>query len=131
MEVNFKVGDIVQITGSAYSKKLGQFVTIKKVCNTQAFVVYPDGEEEWIDYDNITQSGKAKDMVNHPSHYNQNGIECFDVIRAAIGTDGLRKFMLGNSIKYLFRCEHKGQYLEDLKKARFYLDETIKIHNEP
>lgn len=131
MEDLFKVGDIVQITGSAYSKKLGQFVTIKKVCKTQAFVVYPDGEEEWIDFDNITQSGKVKDMVNHPSHYNQNGIECFDVIRAAFGTDGLRKFMLGNSIKYLFRCEHKGQYLEDIKKARFYLDEAIKIHNEP
>ena len=63
MEVNFKVGDIVQITGSAYSKKLGQFVTIKKVCNTQAFVVYPDGEEEWIDYDCITHSGKVKDLT--------------------------------------------------------------------
>lgn len=51
--------------------------------------------------------GKESDNVNHPSHYNQGGIECFDVIHAAIGADWLRKFMLGNAIKYLFRCEHK------------------------
>lgn len=73
---------------------------------------------------------KESDNINHPSHYNQGGIECFDVIRAAIGADGLRKFMLGNTIKYLFRCEHKGQYLDDVKKARFYLDQVIKINEE-
>ena len=73
---------------------------------------------------------KESDNVNHPTHYNQGGIECFDVIRAAIGVDGLRKFMLGNAIKYLFRCEHKGQYLDDVKKARFYLDQVIKIHEK-
>jgi hypothetical protein len=71
---------------------------------------------------------QEKDMVNHPEHYNKEGIECFDVIKASVGLEGLRKFMLGNAIKYLFRAEHKGNYLEDLKKARFYLDECIKIH---
>lgn len=125
----FNVGDTVKVTGSAYKEKIGKYVTIKEACKTQALVVFPDGQEEWMDYDCLGTEGK--DMVNHPSHYNQNGIECFEVIRAAIGTDGLRKFMLGNSIKYLFRCEHKGQYIEDLKKARFYLDQAIKIHEEP
>ena len=130
MEENlFNVGDVVKVTGSAYKEKLGKFVTIKKVAKTQCLVVFPDGEEEWIDYECLLPKGK--DMVNHPSHYNQNGIECFEVIRAALGTDGLRQFMLGNSIKYLFRCEHKGQYIEDLKKARFYVDQAIKIHEEP
>lgn len=71
-----------------------------------------------------------KESVNHPDHYNQNGVECLDVIKAAIGTNGLRQFMIGNAIKYLFRAEHKGQYLEDMKKARFYIDETIKIHED-
>lgn len=71
---------------------------------------------------------EEKEMVNHTSRYNQNGIECFEVIRAAIGTEGLRHFMIGNAIKYVFRAEHKGKYLEDMKKARFYIDYVIKIH---
>ncbi len=45
-----------------------------------------------------------KDMVNHPSHYCQNGIECFDVIKAAIGEDGFKNFCEGNAIKYMFRA---------------------------
>ena len=124
----FNAGDTVRITASSDKERIGTFVTIKTVAKTQCLVVFPNGEEDWMDYDSL---GHGKDMVNHPSHYNQNGIECFEVIRAAIGTDGLRKFMLGNSIKHLFRCEHKGQYIEDLKKARFYLDQAIKIHEEP
>ena len=126
-EFLFNIGDTVQITGAPDKDVLGTFVTIEKTAKAQALVVFPNGEKAWIDYSCL---GNGKDMVNHPSHYNQNGIECFDVIKAALGTDGLRKFMLGNSIKYLFRCEHKGQYIEDIKKARFYLDQAIRIHEE-
>lgn len=64
---------------------------------------------------------ETKDNVNHPEYYNQNGIECFDVIKAAIGTDGLRLFMIGNAIKYLFIARYKGKYLGDIKKDKFYL----------
>lgn len=63
--------------------------------------------------------------VEHPSHYNKNGIECFDVIRAFIGEDGFDAFCLGNAIKYIVRCKWKGNYTEDIKKARFYLDELL------
>ena len=71
-----------------------------------------------------------KDMVSHPSHYNQNGIECFDVIKAAIGEDGFKNFCEGNAIKYMFRARHKGSYLEDLKKAKFYIEQIVKIHEQ-
>lgn len=126
-EILFNVGDTVQITESTDKFVLGALATIEKTAKTEALVVFPSGDKAWVAYSCL---GKGKDMVNHPSHYNQNGIECFEVIRAAIGTEGLRKFMLGNSIKYLFRCEHKGQYIEDIKKARFCLDQAIKIHEE-
>ena len=72
-----------------------------------------------------------KDMVNHPSHYCQNGIECFDVIKAAIGEDGFKNFCEGNAIKYMFRARYKHNYLEDIKKAKFYLEQVIKIHERP
>lgn len=58
--------------------------------------------------------------VNHPSHYNQGGVECIDAIRAALGKDGFEAFCIGNVIKYLWRYKHKNG-LEDLQKAEVYL----------
>ena len=66
------------------------------------------------------------DMVDHPSHYNQGGIECIDCIKSAIvGKVGIEAFCAGNAIKYLFRYEEKNG-VEDVKKARWYIDRLIK-----
>ena len=67
-----------------------------------------------IDLDNI------KESVNHPSHYNQ-GIETIDYIESHD-----MNFNIGNVIKYVSRAKHKDNELEDLKKARWYLDREIK-----
>jgi hypothetical protein len=58
-------------------------------------------------------------MINHPPHYNAHpsGIECIQVTR-------LCGFSLGNAIKYVWRSEHKNG-AEDLKKARFYLQDVL------
>ena len=60
------------------------------------------------------------DPVYHPAHYlsHPSGIETIDI------TEHMN-FCLGNVIKYVMRAEHKGQTLEDLKKARWYLDREI------
>jgi hypothetical protein len=63
------------------------------------------------------------DIVNNPPHYNQAGIECIDAIRAATG-DGFQYYLQGNIMKYLWRYRYKNG-LEDLKKARWYLDALI------
>lgn len=61
------------------------------------------------------------DVVNHPPHYkSDSGIESIDVIEGF----GLN-FRLGNTIKYILRHNKKGNPLEDLKKARWYLDREI------
>ena len=66
------------------------------------------------------------DMINHPSHYNQGGIECIDCIKSAIvGKVGIEAFCAGNAIKYLFRYEEKNG-VEDVKKARWYIDRLIR-----
>ncbi len=62
----------------------------------------------------------SKDTVNHPNHYKTGGIETIDFIEAK----GLG-FHLGNVVKYVTRADHKGNRLEDLKKARWYLDREI------
>lgn len=60
------------------------------------------------------------DMVNHPPHYTSHpsGVECIQV------TEHLN-FCLGNAIKYIWRSSEKGDQLENLKKARWYVDREI------
>lgn len=73
----------------------------------------------------ITKMEKTNDKVNHPSHYTQGGIECIDAIKAAVvGLTGIEAVCIGNVIKYIWRWKYKNG-LEDLKKARWYLDKLI------
>ena len=64
------------------------------------------------------------DMVNHPPHYKAGGMETIDFIEAkALG------YHLGNVVKYVTRADHKGNKLEDLKKAQWYLNRAIETLN--
>lgn len=56
------------------------------------------------------------DPINHPSHYSRGQIE----VIAAIESWNLN-FHLGNVVKYIARADHKGNRLEDLRKAQWYL----------
>ena len=68
----------------------------------------------------IAARSAARDAVNHPPHYkSDSGVEVIDVIEAF----GLG-FHEGNVIKYLLRWRQKGG-IEDLRKARWYLDRFI------
>lgn len=60
------------------------------------------------------------DPVNHPRHYmmHPSGIECIQVAEHM-------NFCLGNALKYIWRAGEKGNRLQDLKKARWYLDREI------
>lgn len=64
------------------------------------------------------------DNVNHPSHYTQGGIECLDAIEASMPAEGFQDYCKGNILKYIWRYRFKNG-VEDLKKARFYLDRMI------
>jgi len=62
------------------------------------------------------------EKVNHPSHYNSGQYEVVDVIDDAGFGEG---FCLGNALKYILRAKHKENYVEDLKKAKWYLEYLI------
>ncbi|WNM68344.1 hypothetical protein SEA_TIERRA_55 [Mycobacterium phage Tierra] len=76
-----------------------------------------------VEADEADDSG---DMVNHPNHYTQGPpckgcgrpIECLDI------TEGMG-FCLGNTVKYVWRCDLKHDAIEDLRKARVYLNREI------
>lgn len=63
------------------------------------------------------------DAVNHPSHYNRGKIEVIDFI-----TDQGFNYARGNAVKYISRAGYKNPdtEIEDLEKARFYIDHEIK-----
>ena len=64
----------------------------------------------------------GKEKVNHPDHYNNGEYEVMDVIEDAGFGEG---FCLGNALKYILRAKHKENYVEDLKKAKWYIDYII------
>ena len=74
---------------------------------------------------NIISALKAADMVTHPTHYTSHpsGVECIAVTKHM-------NFCLGNAIKYIWRAGQKGDYIEDLRKAKQYIEfEMERIEN--
>ena len=65
-----------------------------------------------------------RDMVNHPSHYADKGIEVIDYIRDTLTKEGFTEYCGGNVLKYVSRWRHKGG-VEDLEKAKVYLEWMI------
>jgi len=68
----------------------------------------------------MTSKKSVVDNVNHPAHYKAGGIETIDFIEAK-GLD----YHLGNVVKYVSRSNLKGNKLEDLQKAQWYLNRAI------
>lgn len=69
---------------------------------------------------------EQSDPVNHPSHYTSGGIECIAAIKASMTAEAYKGYLKGNTLKYLWRYEKKVNPVEDLKKARTYLEWLIK-----
>jgi hypothetical protein len=65
------------------------------------------------------------DVVNSPPHYKSGGIEAIEGIEASMGPEAYAGYLKGNIMKYMWRYERKGKPIEDLKKARWYLDRLI------
>lgn len=67
-----------------------------------------------------------EDVVNHPAHYTDGGIECIEAIEASLTIQEYRGYLKGNIQKYVWRERHKGG-TESLKKAQWYLDRLIQL----
>lgn len=95
-------------------------------CTTQEYpcrkcelgACYPENKDLQLRW---TPRGEGKhSSVNHPSHYNQGGIECIDAMIAAFGNEAVENFCLVNAFKYVWRTQDKNG-LEDVDKAIWYL----------
>lgn len=88
------------------------------------FAMVRDSLQDCID------ANTATDPVRRPAHYvlDVRGVEveCIDLIRALVADEkGEAAYYLGNCLKYLWRRKHKGSELQDLRKARQYLNWLI------
>lgn len=93
----------------------GNFVIYKELIDT----IIPKEKDE-----------KKSNSVNHSSHYNQGGMEVWDVIKAFTSNlSGAEAFYAGNAIKYIL-CWDKKNGIEDLEKAKIYIDKIIEGRKE-
>ena len=66
------------------------------------------------------------DSVNAPAHYLHGRKETIDVITDCMTNDEFHGYLKGNILKYVSRYKFKGEPLEDLQKAHWYLNRLIK-----
>jgi hypothetical protein len=67
------------------------------------------------------QSVKSQhDPINHPKHYTSHpsGVECIEITQHMM-------FNTGNAIKYIWRADLKGNAIEDIEKAIWYLNQEV------
>lgn len=79
-----------------------------------------DGYEGPVDWEQYS----IPDMVNHPNHYCQGGIECIKAIEASMTPEGFQDYCKGNVLKYIWRWRDKAG-VQDLEKALVYLNWLI------
>lgn len=66
------------------------------------------------------------DPVEKPRHYAEGAIECIDAIEAVIeDMNGPEAFLTAQVMKYIWRWDRKGKPLDDLRKAKWYLNRLI------
>lgn len=85
-------------------------------------------KEEWAERALRAEDGldKAFDPVERPQHYGQGEIECIDYIQDFLSFNEYCGYLRGNIAKYLHRWRYKNG-LEDLNKARWYMDRLIDL----
>lgn len=76
----------------------------------------------------IIDKEKDKSVISHPARYGgDTAYECIKVLEAWLPAEQYKGFLRGNALKYLCRVGKKDETVQELKKARFYLDKYIEF----
>lgn len=67
------------------------------------------------------------DLVNKPPHYNKGGVEAIDYIKQQLGKD-FPAYLEGSAIKYIHRHKYKDANIQDLQKAKWYIEKLIEYY---
>jgi hypothetical protein len=105
---------------------------VRDHCHLHGASGYEDCWNEIACYMNINNHDipeSEPDNVNHPAHYETGKFECIDVMVETQGKEAVKAYCLCAAFKYLYRHNRKNG-LEDIKKARWYLDKYVELEGE-
>ena len=122
-----RAGDTVVVT-ALFSRGPIQYKNLR-ACSVH---IWDRGARDW--HDSFVPEAEDKEAqtnnVDKPSHYNNSNIEAIEYIKDSLGLEGFSYHCEGTAKKYLHRFRYKGKPVEDLKKARQYLDWLIETEQE-
>lgn len=72
---------------------------------------------------------KKHDPVSRPAHYNNGKVECIEYIKQQLGSE-FPSYLEGSAIKYIHRHRMKNANIQDLQKAKWYIDKLIAHYEE-
>jgi hypothetical protein len=117
--LNYKRNKKGEPTFEEYMKRLNSNWVFDSTRGTDPLVT-----ADSVDFEDCWNE-KNSDAVNSPAHYNYGKVECIEAIEESMTPDSFKGYLKGNTMKYLWRYERKSNALQDLKKARWYLDKLI------
>ncbi len=129
--MSFKIGDKVKVTNLDVRSRHFEAINMDRseiistyqdyyVVGTYSDNLYLRENEIALVEEKTNPVDPKKELVNSPDHYKSSGMEAIDVIEAFnLG------FNLGNTVKYILRCGKKDSELQELKKAKWYLEREI------
>lgn len=127
----FKIGDVVKLINdqSCSSNKIGDIGNIIDIDNDIYKVEVTTNKwnnRNWSYEVDLELYEEPKEVINHPKHY--NGDSLYETIKVIDAWQ--LNFNLGNCIKYISRADKKDSIIQDLKKAKWYLEREItKLEN--
>lgn len=134
VEVKYRIPKPYQYNN--YNDRAGDFdwEHIGSNADIIAYRLHDQGTNSRANDDRLEQDlneciGQDFDVVNHPPHYTQGGIECIDAIKAALGEEQYEGYLRGACIKYLWRYKMKSG-VESLKKSEWYLKRLVELNEE-
>jgi hypothetical protein len=115
-------GDVVAVINTDNESVAFPFVVNEGYNVKENGHFWDDGDFDCRDLVEEVTDEPEHDAIN-PPHYKQFPIEVIEVTQHL-------NFCLGNVIKYVLRCDYKGHALEDLNKAKWYLEREIMRRNK-
>lgn len=130
----------IHLSEGTWNQFCGKPLKVTELCaytsdyDEEMCIVFDDDTGEYLKVQthliSFIDEPEITSKVHHPNHYNQNGMEVWDVIKAFTSNlSGAEAFYAGNAIKYILRWDKKNG-VEDLEKAKVYIDKIIEGRKE-
>ncbi len=106
------------VTSTTKTSYLTHCLNCGRSSGTQGYL--SDSYDKWKEM--YHKEEEVEDLIKKPAHYNTGDIECIDYIKSNLTREGYLGYLEGNTKKYMHRFKYKGNEVQDLEKAEWYLN---------